>query len=326
MWPIVRGVLFRLPPETAHKTVFGLAKLGEKIGLWYRRPPEVAPVELWGLRFANPVGLAAGLDKNAELLSFWRHLGFGFVEVGTVTPRPQPGNPRPRLFRIPSDQALLNRMGFNNDGALAMAHRLEKRPPDLIVGVNLGKNRDTPLQEAEKDYRSAFEVLRDLGDFFVINLSSPNTPGLRSLQHRDFIYKVADQLQACNTPSKPLLLKLSPDLPPPILEEVGEAARTAGFAGFVAGNTTTQITYPHLGDGGVSGAPLRPLRQKLVEALKPQGLPLIGVGGIDSGEEACATLAQGCTLIELYTGLIYRGPALLREIWECLPAAALRTP
>lgn len=322
----MRQLLFCLPPETAHETVFRLAKLGERIGLWYRRPPEVAPIELWGLRFSNPVGLAAGLDKNAELLPFWRHLGFAFVEVGTVTPRPQPGNPRPRLFRIPAEGALLNRMGFNSEGALAIARRLEKRPPHLLVGVNLGKNRDTPLQEAEKDYVAGFEVLRDLGDFFVINLSSPNTPGLRSLQQSAFLYRLAERLQAHNTCSKPLLLKLSPDLSPETLAEIGEVAQLAGFSGFVAGNTTTQITYPHLGEGGVSGKPLRPLRQKLVEALKPFGLPIIGVGGILSGEDAKEALAAGCSLIELYTGLIYRGPKLLREAWQIAPALPPRTP
>lgn len=326
MWSVVRRLLFLLEPERAHQVAFAAGKLGAWLGLWHRRPPCIAPVELWGLRFANPIGLAAGLDKNAELLPLWRHLGFAFVEVGTVTPRPQPGNPRPRLFRIPAERALLNRMGFNNEGAVAVARRLEKRPPDLIVGVNLGKNRDTPLEEAEKDYIAGFQVLRDLGDFFVLNLSSPNTPGLRSLQQGPFVRRLAEQLHTYNIQNKPILLKLSPDLSPQGIEEIGEAARAAGFSGFVAGNTTTQVSYPHLGEGGVSGMPLRPFRQKLIESLKAYGLPIIGVGGLFSGEDARDLLSQGCPLLEVYTGFIYRGPALLREIGSVLPVAPLSTP
>jgi len=317
----VRNALFLLPAETAHRLTFWGAGLLDRLGFWHKAPPEVAPIELWGLRFAHPVGLAAGLDKNAELLHFWAHLGFAFVEVGTVTPRPQPGNPRPRLFRIPQDRALLNRMGFNNDGAVAIARRLERRPTGLVLGINIGKNRSTPLEEAHRDYAEAFRILRDLGDFFVVNVSSPNTPGLRALQTKEALQPIIEAIQKENTANKPLLLKLSPDLSDEAVQAIGEGAREWGMSGFVASNTTTQVQYPHLGEGGVSGAPLRPLRQKLIRALKPFGLPIIGVGGILSPSDAVECLAEGAQLIELYTGLIYEGPALVKRILR-----ELRTP
>ncbi|MCX7979469.1 MAG: quinone-dependent dihydroorotate dehydrogenase [Bacteroidia bacterium] len=313
MWDWLRPFLFALPPERAHRLVFTVAKLLDKIGFWHKGPPQIAPIEVWGLHFAHPIGLAAGLDKNAELLHLWAHLGFAFVEVGTVTPRPQPGNPRPRLFRIPQDHALLNRMGFNNDGAIAIARRLEKRPTALRLGINIGKNKATPLEEAHKDYLTAFQILYEYGDFFVINVSSPNTPGLRTLQNPEDLKRIIGTLQEHNPQAKPLLLKLSPDLAEADLRTIGHTAREMKIAGFVAGNTTTQISYPSLGPGGVSGRPLRPFRQKLIQTLKGFGLPIIGSGGILTPADITEVLTSGATLVELYTGLIYRGPALLRE-------------
>lgn len=321
MWRVIRNALFLLPPETAHQLTFWGVSLLDKIHWWHKSPPVIAPLELWGLQFAHPVGLAAGLDKNAELLTFWAHLGFAFVEVGTVTLRPQPGNPPPRLFRIPQDKALLNRMGFNNDGAIVIARRLERRPDKLILGINIGKNRDTPLNEAHRDYAEAFRILRDLGDFFVVNVSSPNTPGLRSLQTKEALRPIIEAIQRENTPRKPVLLKLSPDLSDEAIHDIGEAACQWGISGFVAGNTTTQVRYTHLGEGGVSGAPLKSLRQRLIRQLKPFGLPIIGVGGILSPIDAMECLSDGAQLIELYTGLIYEGPPLLRRILR-----QLRTP
>jgi dihydroorotate dehydrogenase len=217
-YDLVRSLLFKLPAEAAHQLAFTLIKAGERLGfwtrlgLWQKQPPPCTPISLWGLTFPHRLGLAAGLDKNGELLPFWAHLGFAFVEVGTVTPRPQPGNPKPRLFRIPKDYALLNRMGFNNAGAVRVAQNLEKRPPGLIVGINIGKNKETPLEEAHKDYKQAFEILYSYGDFFVVNVSSPNTPGLRSLQSPESLNAIWEALCAANVSHKPILLKLSPDL------------------------------------------------------------------------------------------------------------------
>lgn len=305
-----------LPAEDAHGLTFTVAKVLDRLGMWHRSVPQIFPVKLWGLTFPHPVGLAAGLDKNAELLHFWAHLGFGFVEVGTVTPRPQAGNPKPRLFRIPKDKAILNRMGFNNDGAVAIARRLERRPSALILGINIGKNKDTPLSEAHKDYAEAFRILRDLGDFFVINVSSPNTPGLRSLQTRAHLFPILEAVQRYNTTSKPILLKLSPDLADETIEEVGQICRDASIAGFVAGNTTTSIQYPDLGEGGVSGMPLRPLRRRLILRLRSFGLPIIGVGGIFSTQDVEECLQDGAQLVELYTGFIYEGPPLLKSLLE----------
>ena len=311
MWGVLRDILFLMDPERAHKVVFAAARGLGALGFWWREPPRIASKELWGIEFAHPIGLAAGLDKDAELLDFWAHLGFAFVEVGTVTPRPQPGNPRPRLFRIPTEQALLNRMGFNNQGALAMAKRLEKRPAGLVVGVNIGKNRDTPLEKAHEDYGACAQILQAYADFFVVNVSSPNTPGLRSLQQREALERIWAAVRAHT--DKPTLLKLSPDLSEKEIEEIGSWALAVGVAGFVAGNTTTQITYPALGSGGVSGLPLRPFRERLVRLLQPYGLPIVESGGFASAEDIRRRVQEGASLIEVYTGFIYEGPKLLFE-------------
>ncbi len=319
-----------LPPEVAHDLTFSMLRLGQGLGLWHRRPPAADPVTLWGITFPHRVGLAAGLDKNGELLSFWAHIGFAFVEVGTVTPRPQPGNPKPRLFRIPQDQALLNRMGFNSAGAYQVAKNLEKRPPGLVVGINIGKNKDTPLEEAHKDYQQAFEILYPYGDFFVVNVSSPNTPGLRTLQAPEALEPIWEALSASNRENKPILLKLSPDLSPEAVEDIASWAARVGISGFVAGNTTTQVTYPHLGAGGVSGKPLASLRQRLISALHPTNLPIIGCGGIITRDDAQEARLAGASLLEVYTGLIYRGPGIIFELTRStehhLGNLPLRTP
>jgi len=313
-YEVIRPLLFALPAETAHRLTFHLIKIAQRLGLWQKLPPITSPISLWGIPFPHRLGLAAGLDKDGELLPFWAHLGFAFVEVGTVTPRPQSGNPRPRLFRIPRDYALLNRMGFNSAGAHQVAKNLENRPKEIIVGINIGKNKDTPLEEAHRDYRQVFEILYPYGDFFVVNVSSPNTPGLRSLQTPHTLEPIWEALGAANRENKPILLKLSPDLSPEEIARIGAWAQKAGVSGFVAGNTTTQVTYSSLGQGGVSGKPLAPLRQGLIHALRPTNLPIIGCGGIFTKEDACGALAAGANLLEVYTGLIYRGPALIREL------------
>lgn len=319
MWRLIRPLLFSLPAETAHELTFSLLKLGQRLGLWYRKPPSMEPIDLWGLRFPHRLGLAAGLDKNGELLAFWAHIGFAFVEVGTVTPKPQPGNPKPRLFRIVQDKALLNRMGFNSLGAQTVARNLERRPSGLIIGLNLGKNKETPLEEAHKDYAKAMQILYDLGDYFVVNVSSPNTPGLRHLQTPDALSRIVEAIQKHNLRQAPLLVKLSPDLSPEVLETIGKWAIQAGIAGFVAGNTTTQITYPHLGSGGVSGKPLAPLRQNLLKNLKPFGLPILACGGIFTRADLEEAFQVGAKLAQLYTALIYKGPSLLKEMLEKAP-------
>ncbi len=315
-YQIGRRLLFLFSAERAHELAFGILKMGQRLGLWHRRPPVIDPVTLWGITFPHRVGLAAGMDKNGELLPFWAHIGFAFVEVGTVTPRPQPGNPKPRLFRIPQDYALLNRMGFNSAGAYQVAKNLEKRPPNLIVGINIGKNKETSLAEAHKDYKQAFEILYPYGDFFVVNVSSPNTPGLRTLQAPEAIEPIWEALGASNSENKPILLKLSPDLSPEEVQSLAAWAEKAGVSGFVAGNTTTQITYPHLGPGGVSGKPLAPLRQRLISALRTTNLPIIGCGGISTKDDARHALLEGASLIEIYTALIYEGPGIVRALSE----------
>ncbi|MDW8133900.1 MAG: quinone-dependent dihydroorotate dehydrogenase [Bacteroidia bacterium] len=329
-WRLLRSLLFALPPEAAHNLIFSVARVLDKAGFWWKKPLPLAPVNLWGLRFPHPIGIAAGLDKNALLLNLWAHLGFAFVEIGTVTPRPQEGNPRPRLFRIPQHQALLNRMGFNNDGAVAIARRLEKRPAGLILGINIGKNRDTPLDKAASDYLSAFRILHPYGDFFVINVSSPNTPGLRTLQTKESLRRIIEPLHASNTPAKPILLKISPDLSPQQVEEIKETATTLPISGIVACNTTTQISYPSLGEGGVSGRPLKPFRTRIFQLLRNFPLPLIASGGIMEPADIGEALHYGAKLVEVYTGFIYQGTSLLKEgikkIQSCTLALQQCTP
>jgi dihydroorotate dehydrogenase len=288
-----------------------------------------APVECMGLRFRNPVGLAAGFDKDAELGDIWADLGFGFVEFGTVTPRPQPGNPKPRLFRLIEDEAIINRMGFNNQGAEALARKIDRmHRRDLIVGVNIGKNKDTSLEQAPADYRVCMEMLHDQGDYFVVNVSSPNTPGLRQLQDKDKLTEILDAVQGVNQSrptSKPLLLKIAPDLTHTQLEEAADAAIAAQFNGIIATNTTiTRIglltaaeRVSAIGAGGLSGAPLTQMAESVLAHLKGyvgDKLTLIGVGGIDSGETAVARKHAGAALVQLYSGYVYQGPGLVREV------------
>jgi dihydroorotate dehydrogenase len=281
-----------------------------------------------GLHFPNPVGLAAGFDKSAVAVLAFPILGFGFVEIGTITPRAQAGNALPRLFRLPADEALLNRMGFNNDGAATVARRLKRRPRHIPIGVNLGKNADTPLEEALKDYCACLETLYGVGDYAVINVSSPNTPGLRALQSHAYLNPLLSGVQAHNrslaqahqVKPRPLFIKIAPDLAPEALDSIVEAVQTCGLDGIIATNTTTGregLTTPTLESGGLSG---RPLRQRSTEVVRyvcrqAQGsIPIIGVGGIFSAEDAYEKICAGASLIQLYTGLIYRGPGLPRQI------------
>ncbi|RMH95922.1 MAG: quinone-dependent dihydroorotate dehydrogenase, partial [Calditrichaeota bacterium] len=284
--------------------------------------------EVFGLSFPNPVGLAAGFDKNARVYRQMGRLGFGFVEIGTVTPRPQPGNPRPRLFRLPEDEALINRMGFNNEGVEAVAARLRRRPKGLIIGGNIGKNKTTPNDRAVEDYEICFRKLYDQVDYFVVNVSSPNTPGLRALQEKGALRELLQHLQALNrrmSSPRPLLLKIAPDLTPGQLDDIIEVVQETGLAGVIATNTTVERrglrTSPRklqaIGEGGLSGRPLRERATEVIRYLhRASGgaFPIIGVGGIHSPEDALEKMEAGASLIQLYTGLIYRGPGLVGEI------------
>ena len=306
---------------------------------------------LWGLKFNNPVGLAAGFDKDAVAAGIWRFMGFGFTELGTVTFHPQPGNPRPRLFRLPNDQAALNRMGFNNQGAEAMAKRLQTRlvAGDLVeargrqekshlagstqhcfpLGINLGKSKITPLEEAATDYLNSFNLLKNLGDYFVVNVSSPNTPGLRSLQSSEQLAVILDTLQQENQGQKPILVKIAPDLELDAIADVLTIAQRYNLAGIIATNTTisrenlnTQVlkaTGKNVREeaGGISGLPLRDRSTEVIRFIwqQTQGkLPIIGVGGIFTPEDAWQKITAGASLIQLYTGWIYQGPWMVRRI------------
>jgi len=305
------------------------------------RPLPCVPRTVMGIRFVNPVGLAAGLDKDAIAVEGLARLGFGFVEVGTVTPRPQPGNPKPRLFRIPARQALINRMGFNNAGALTMARRLAAlrsrgRLQETRLGVNIGKNKDTPLERAADDYRLAMQAVYEFADYLTLNLSSPNTPGLRTLQSGDALQALLGavseerQLLAQRHGSRvPMLLKVAPDLAREDLEIIVQAVRTFEVDGLIATNTT--ITRPGVEGcrhaeqtGGLSGAPLAPLALQTVAQLSDLtagSVPIIGVGGIVDPAGGQALLEHGASLLQIYTGFIYRGPALLRELVAICTAA-----
>jgi dihydroorotate dehydrogenase len=291
---------------------------------------------VFGLRFRSPLGLAAGLDKNAEALAAWATLGFGFVEVGTVTPRPQAGNPKPRLFRLPTDNALVNRMGFNNGGLKPMANHLAefkagRIPSGFRVGVNIGKNKDTSNDAAHEDYLQCLLGLHPWADYFVVNVSSPNTPGLRQLQDREPLLKLLSLLQDANQSQpnpKPLLLKIAPDLSDVQLDDVVSVALSAHLSGLVATNTTisrdglstSAAQVEAIGAGGLSGAPLGHRSREVVAYLHqaaPQ-VPIVGVGGIMSGSDALAMRAAGATLLQTYSGFVYRGPSLLREIYQHL--------
>jgi dihydroorotate dehydrogenase len=341
---VVKPLLFKLDAERAHHLVFDNLKWASQLpgtksllrGLYNYHHPSLERT-VFGLKFANPVGLAAGFDKNAVLTDELATMGFGFIEIGTVTPRPQPGNPQPRLFRLPADEALINRMGFNNDGAATVAARLQQRHNrQLIIGGNIGKNKDTPNERAGDDYVAAFEALAEVVDYFVVNVSSPNTPGLRELQDKKPLIKLLQQVQAKNLARpqpRPLLLKIAPDLTDAQLDDILEIARETQLSGLVATNTTIGregLTTPasqvaSYGAGGLSGRPLRARATEVIAYLhqRSQGeLPIIGAGGIHSAQDALEKLAAGASLVQLYTGFIYEGPGLVKAITKAVAQAA----
>lgn len=291
--------------------------------------------DVMGLQFANPVGLAAGLDKNAKYLHELNALGFGFIEVGTLTPRPQLGNPKPRLFRLVQDEALINRMGFNNEGVEAALPRLEKRPGGLIVGGNIGKNKTTPNEEAINDYETCFQKLFAYVDYFVVNVSSPNTPGLRDLQEKEPLTRLLHHLQNLNqgkTHSKPILLKIAPDLTHAQLDDIITIVMDTQLAGLIATNTTVERSplttdrqrIEAIGPGGLSGKPLLQASNEVLHYLRKalgKDKPLIGVGGIHDAESARSKIAAGADLIQLYSGLVFSGPGVIKKIKQGIATA-----
>ncbi|NIR48008.1 MAG: quinone-dependent dihydroorotate dehydrogenase [Aliifodinibius sp.] len=331
----IRKLLFLLPPESAHHLLIHLLHIplfGKLLRQVYHFEHPSLQRTVFGLTFQNPVGLAAGFDKDGLAYSQLADLGFGFVEVGTVTPKAQPGNPRPRLFRLPAEESLINRMGFNNDGAEALAHRLKRRRGNLIIGGNIGKNKQTPLAEAWKDYLFCFQILYDLVDYFVINVSSPNTPNLRQLQAKKSLAELLSYLQSQNTSAlkaKPVLLKIAPDLNERQLDDIIEIVSETELHGVIATNTTISrdnLQTPiqkleKIGDGGVSGKPVRERSTEVIAYLHQQSkgaFPIVGVGGIHAPADALEKLDAGATLIQLYTGFVYKGPALIRSIKKAL--------
>jgi dihydroorotate dehydrogenase len=342
MYTVLRSLLFLFPTEAVHYFSMNVLKLICSVGLLrravtkYCTPQHIEEKELFGIRFRNPVGLAAGFDKNAVYLNCLEALGFGYVEIGTVTPRPQSGNEKPRLFRLPKDKALINRMGFNNDGAKAIAKRLKEwraGGSTFIVGGNIGKNKTTPNEEAWKDYEICFRELYDCVDYFVVNVSSPNTPGLRELQEKDSLRKILSHLQTINRESmikpKPLLLKIAPDLTRSQVDDVIDLALEIKLDGLVATNTTISrdnlVTAGEkvkaIGAGGLSGAPLRKRSDEIVQYIfeKTKGqIPVIGSGGIFTGNDARDKFSAGAALVQVWTGFIYEGPMIVRKICKSL--------
>jgi dihydroorotate dehydrogenase len=338
MYSIIKPLLFKFDPEKVHYFVTRNLKRFNKFpggsalsrALWSLDDAKLEK-EVFGLKFKNPVGLAAGFDKNADTIGEMANLGFGFIEVGTVTPLPQPGNPKPRMFRLPGDSALINRMGFNNDGMDAAAENIaayrkktSSAQKGLIIGGNIGKNKVTPNEEAVNDYIKCFDCLFNVVDYFVVNVSSPNTPGLRELQEKEPLMQLLNTLQQRNSKkgvSKPILLKIAPDLTNEQLDDIVEIVMQSGIAGVIATNTTINregLTAEHKNEtGGLSGKPLTKRSTEVIKYLaeKSKGaFPIIGVGGIHTPDDALEKLAAGASLIQLYTGFIYEGPGLIKRI------------
>jgi len=340
MYFLLKPILFQFDPEKVHYFVTRNLKRFNRFpggaalsrAIWDVNDPRLER-EVFGLKFKNPVGLAAGFDKNAELMGEMANIGFGFVEIGTVTPLPQPGNPQPRMFRLPADGALINRMGFNNFGVDVAAERIatfrknaKGAQRSLIIGGNIGKNKVTPNEDAVSDYIKCFDRLFDVVDYFVVNVSSPNTPGLRELQEKEPLMNLLNTLQQRNSKngiSRPILLKIAPDLTDSQLDDIVEIVQQTGIAGLIATNTT--ISRENLNSpaslkdemGGLSGMPLAKRSTEVISYIhkKSNGsFPIIGVGGIHSADDAIEKLNAGASLVQLYTGFIYEGPGLIGRI------------
>ena len=329
---LVRPLLFRLPAETAHELALHSLSLVPASLIAKRIDDPALTIKRFGLTFPNPIGLAAGFDKNGIALQPLAALGFGLIEAGTVTYHPQPGNPRPRLFRLSEDQALINRAGFNNDGAAAFAHRVAEHRPECVLGISIGKSKITPLENATEDYLASFELVHKVADYVAINVSSPNTPQLRELQQAQQLEALLSALLARRRELQkqvPLLVKLSPDLERHDLETIVDVIERLKIDGIIATNTT--VTRDNLrtearrvtacGEGGLSGKPLKDRSTRMIAELYEltrARIPLIGVGGIFTAEDAWEKIAAGASLVQLYTGFIYQGPRIAQKINEDL--------
>ena len=330
LYPALKPWLFKLDAERAHEWTTRMMRITHALGLLKPEDlPACRPVDCLGLRFPNVLGLAAGMDKSASAVEAWAALGFGFVEVGTLTPRPQPGNPKPRLFRLPEHEALINRMGFNNPGIHAAVRRLEKRRTQAVVGVNIGKNFDTPNEKAVDDYLYCLKAAYTVADYIAVNISSPNTKGLRDLQAEESIRQLLAALkkeQAAlarqHARQVPVLVKIAPDLEGQQIEALARVFNELGVDGVIATNTTISreavAGHPLEKEaGGLSGAPVTERSTLVIQAFRmllKENTPIIGVGGILSGADARAKLAAGASLVQVYSGLIYRGPGLIAEV------------
>jgi dihydroorotate dehydrogenase len=331
LYPLIKPVLFQLDAERAHHLTIAALRnqLLSTMGAGQNIQSPVLHRKLFGLDFPNPVGLAAGLDKNAEVIDGFARMGFGHIEIGTITPKPQPGNPKPRLFRLKADHAIINRMGFNNVGAVEAAKNLSKRKSKVIVGGNIGKNKVTLNEEAVKDYELCFNILHDYVDYFVVNVSSPNTPGLRELQEKDSLSRILFSLKDINAGKsnpKPILLKIAPDLTHAQLDDIISIVADTQIDGLIATNTTIgREKLSHflpseieaMGVGGLSGRPLTDMSTDVIRYLhRTSGgsFPIVGVGGIMTAADATEKMNAGASLVQLYSGFIYSGPKLVEEI------------
>lgn len=336
----IKPFLFLFSAEKAHHLTIRLLKITLAIpivGYLFKKSLELKDDrlkrEVFGLTFENPVGLAAGFDKDGKSYHAMSSMGFGFIELGTVTPKPQDGNPQPRLFRVKKDEGIINRMGFNNEGVHALVERLKKgKPKNVIIGGNIGKNKVTPNEKAEEDYAYCFEVLFPYVDYFVVNVSSPNTPNLRALQDREPLTKLLSMLQEMNHKKdnpKPILLKIAPDLNNAQLDDILEIVKDSNIAGIIATNTTIsraglktdQKEIEEMGNGGLSGQPVRQRSTEVIRYLSTKSngeLKIIGVGGIATPEDAKEKLEAGASLVQVYSGMVYEGPYMVKRINQAL--------
>ncbi len=335
LYPLIRPLLFRIDPETAHHLTFSALDIGAKLGVTSYQPDTsaCAPVNVMGLNFPTPLGLAAGLDKNGDHIDALAALGFGFLEIGTVTPRPQPGNPRPRLFRLPEARAIINRMGFNNDGVANLVSNVRAAKFNGVLGINIGKNFDTPIERAADDYLIGLREVYEYASYVTVNISSPNTANLRELQQADQIGGLLEKLKQAQQELTgehgryvPVVVKIAPDMSESEIEAVGQALLAYGMDGVIATNTTLSRSgvegLAHSDEaGGLSGAPLTHKSTAVVQQLYAcvgDKLPIIAAGGIMGLADARAKLAAGAKLIQIYSGLVYQGPKLVEEITEGL--------
>ncbi|MEJ7849385.1 MAG: quinone-dependent dihydroorotate dehydrogenase [Pyrinomonadaceae bacterium] len=328
---IVRPALFGIDAERAHELGIEALRVGLSSNLSQRlaasrfETDEFSSLERFGLKFKNPIGIAAGFDKNGVVVNQLASLGFGFVEVGTVTFEPQKGNEKPRLFRLPEDNALINRLGFNNDGAEKIIERLKKIDPKCVLGVNIGKNKDLPIEEATENYLKSFDLAVEVADYIAVNISSPNTPNLREMQKAENLEELLEALQNRNAAAKPLLVKIAPDLSDEEIETIADICQQFGIAGIIATNTTVKrgglktadTSIVEIGAGGLSGRPLRQMSNHVIAKIHKfsEGkLPIIGVGGVFTAQDAFEKIAVGACLLQSYTGFVYSGPSFAREI------------